>query len=68
MYNKPKDTFWGVVTIPFRLLGVILFSVIAIPLVICRKIWAPHLPAGIQVKLIYLFIRYGDYENDGEDY
>ena len=66
MNNEPKDTFWSIVTVPFRLLGILLVSVIATPLIVLRKIWCPHIPADMYIKQAYLFIRYGDYKNNGE--
>lgn len=70
MKNQPKDTFWSIITLPIRLIGVIIVSILAIPLFTARKIWAPHLDAsnGCSFKELYLFIRYGDYRSDGDHF
>jgi hypothetical protein len=70
MTNQPKDSFWSIITSPFRLVGAILFLIVATPLFIMRKIWSPHLDAanGVLFKEVYMFIRYGNYKDDGSDY
>lgn len=70
MSNKPKDTFWSIITLPIRLVGVIIISILATPLFILRKIWAPHIDAanGCSFKELYMFIRYGDYKNNSEHF
>jgi hypothetical protein len=70
MNIEPKDSFWSVITSPFRLVGVIFVSIFATPLFIMRKIWSPHLDAanGCSFKEVYMFIRFGDYKRNDSDY
>lgn len=66
MKIQPKDSFWSVITIPFRLVGVIIFALLLAPLIFVRKIWAPHISGELDhPKEIYMFIRYGNYKDDG---
>lgn len=66
--KTPEDSFWSIVTIPVRLVFVLLISVIAIPLALSRKVWAPHVPTGVGFDEVYKFVRYGAYTDDGTDW
>lgn len=68
MIKIPKDSFWSVTTIPFRIIFIIILSIFFLPLGIFRKIWAPQIPFHFMGINIYLFMRYGNYEETEKDW
>ena len=68
MKNQPKDSFWSIITIPVRLVFVLLISVVALPIIFFRKVWAPQVPSGFGLDEVYKFVRYGAYNDDGTDW